>query len=217
MIMRITKIGHCCLVIEEDGVRLLTDPGAWSSGQELVEGLDAILITHEHGDHLHIESLKQVLTNNTKVRVITNTAVGNIIKKEGIDFEVVEDGETTNVSGMVIEGYGNKHATIKDFPPIDVQNTGYFIGERLYYPGDALHKIGKSVDILALPVSGPWMKIEEAITYAKEVSPKHAFPVHDGMIIEGRYTGVHAVPLKILPDAGIDFVVLGSGESIEFP
>lgn len=53
--MKITKFGHCCLLIEEKGVRLLTDPGTYSDGFEHLK-VDAVLITHEHQDHLHIES-----------------------------------------------------------------------------------------------------------------------------------------------------------------
>ncbi len=214
--MKITKIGHCCLIIEEKGVKLLTDPGAYSEGQENVTGLDGVLITHEHPDHLHMESLKAVLEKNKNARVITNNSVGKILAKEDIPFEVIEDGKSGNVNGLKIKGHGDSHAPIKDFPPIDVQNTGYFIGDMLYYPGDAFYEIGKPVDILALPVAGPWMKAEEAVEFAKSVKPKHAFPVHDGMIIEGRYTGSHMVPAAILPKEGIDFVVLTNGQSVEF-
>lgn len=62
--MRITKIGHCCLVIKTETATMLTDPGAFSSEQNTLEGIDIVLISHEHGDHLHIESLKEVRLHN---------------------------------------------------------------------------------------------------------------------------------------------------------
>ena len=43
-------------------------------------------------------------------------------------------------------------------------------------------KPGKPVEVLALPVAGPWLKISETIEYAKQVNPKICFPVHDGMM-----------------------------------
>ena len=56
--MKITKFGHCCLLIEENGVRILTDPGTYSTQQSEVKNIDFVLITHEHADHFHIDSLK---------------------------------------------------------------------------------------------------------------------------------------------------------------
>ena len=51
--MKITKIGHCCLVLEEESIKILTDPGSFTiEGQEQITDLDVVLITHEHQDHL---------------------------------------------------------------------------------------------------------------------------------------------------------------------
>src|SRR4051812_27786091 len=57
--MKIKKLGHCCLVIETKGIRIMTDPGNYSTLQADEKNIDIILITHEHTDHLHIESLKK--------------------------------------------------------------------------------------------------------------------------------------------------------------
>ena len=62
--MKITKFGHCCLSVEERGVRILVDPGNYTSGQNEAKGIHIVLITHhEHRDHLDMESLKRVLKN----------------------------------------------------------------------------------------------------------------------------------------------------------
>lgn len=52
--MKITKFGHCCLLIEENGVRILTDPGTYSTQQSEVKNIDFVLITHEHADHFQL-------------------------------------------------------------------------------------------------------------------------------------------------------------------
>jgi len=192
--MKITKLGHCCLVIEEEGLRILTDPGGYSTSQNTVRGLQVILITHEHPDHLHIESLKKVLANNPLAEVFTNAAVGKILDKEGIRFNLLSHQDKKVLGGVLIEGLGDKHAEIHpDWPR--VENTGYFIGERLFYPGDALYNPARPVEILALPVAGPWLKISEAIEYAKIVRPKTCFPVHDGFYKTKLIGAVHRLPL----------------------
>lgn len=211
--MKITKIGHCCLLIEDKGIRIITDPGSFSTAQNEEKNIDAVIITHEHGDHFHVESLKNIIANNPKVRVISNIAVSHILEKELIICEVVCHGEKTEVNGITIEGHGDVHAEIyKTITP--VENTGYMIRERLFYPGDAFYDPGIPVDILALPVAGPWMKISDAIEYAKEVNPKVTFPVHDGMYKDPvRFQYISA---RIFSEIGINFITMSDGEAKEF-
>ncbi len=62
--MKIRKLGHCCLIIEENGKRVMTDPGSYTvTEQENEKNVDLIIITHEHADHLHTDSLKNILAN----------------------------------------------------------------------------------------------------------------------------------------------------------
>jgi len=91
--MRIIKFGHCCLLIEENGVRILIDPGMFSTGQNNVMNIDLILITHSDMDHLNMDSLKTVLKNNPHAKIITNNGVGELLNKEGISFGIIEDGQ----------------------------------------------------------------------------------------------------------------------------
>ena len=212
--MKITKIGHCCLVIEENGVKLMTDPGAYSTGQEKITGLDAVLITHDHPDHIHVESLQAIIKNNPKVKIFTNQTVGKKLDELGIKYEIVDDGNNTKVKEILIEGFGKEHAPMaKDWPL--TENTGYFVAEKLFYPGDAFYIPPKKVKNLALPVAGPWMKISEAIDYAEAVKPEVCFPVHDGMFQEGRGSIAQKIPEMLLPKSGIKFIPMKAGDSIE--
>jgi L-ascorbate metabolism protein UlaG (beta-lactamase superfamily) len=211
--MKITKLGHCCLLIEEKGETLLTDPGNYSTAQDSVTGIDCILISHEHADHFHIDSLKTVLKNNPKARVITNKAVAALLDKENISYEIVGNSQSTKIGGVSIDGWGVKHAPIYKSVE-DVENTGYIIGDRLFYPGDAFTLLDRDIEILALPVAGPWMKISEALDYAFKVKPKKCFPVHDGNL--RKYGVSHRLPKNELTKAGIEFVALEEGQMIDF-
>ncbi|HLC78739.1 MAG TPA: MBL fold metallo-hydrolase [Candidatus Nanoarchaeia archaeon] len=211
--MKVTKFGHCCLLIEDEGLRILTDPGSYSTAQNDVRDIDVILITHEHVDHFHIPSLKNCLVNNPEARIITNKAVANLLDKEGIKYEIIEHDQEIEINGVLIEGFGDKHAQMyKTLTP--VQNTGYFISNRLFYPGDALYNPNRPVDILALPVAGPWVKLSESIDYAIEINPKVAFPVHEGILKNPG--SVHRIPNDILNPVGIKFIVLEEGKETEF-
>ena len=213
--MKITKLGHCALLIETKGLRILTDPGAYSTAQNEVKNIDIILITHEHPDHLHIESLKTVLANNPSAEIISNADVGAVLDKENIKYSLVSDGQNTKIKNVLIEGFGKEHVYIYKTVKA-VENTGYFIDRRFYYPGDSFHYPNKPVEILALPVAGPWMKISEAIEYAIKVNPRVCIPVHDGMFLPERGKLVHRVSASALPPLGIKFVPMVEGSVEDF-
>lgn len=214
--MNITKLGHCCLVLEHNGVKILTDPGTFTTEPvKDVRGISIILITHEHADHFHVESIEAVLKNNPTAMVVSNSAVAKLLAEKNVPCTVVGDTQSATVAGVLIEGFGKDHATIYGTMGL-VENTGYLVASAFYFPGDSFHDPKRPVDVLALPVAGPWMKISEAIDFAKQVKPRVAFGVHDGMIVPGFAGFVSTMLLNFLKDSGTEFVALGAGESREF-
>lgn len=241
--MNIKKLGHCCLLIKTKSLNILTDPGIFNANQisgaivsadantstnasadasqNELTGIDIILITHEHSDHLHVESLELVLKHNPNALVLTNSGVSKILKEKNITHEILEGSAEKFFSELHIQAFDGKHEEI--FEEIgQVQNTGYLIDGRLFYPGDSFTVPKGSdgtkltVEILALPVAGPWCKVSDAIRYALAVMPKYAFPVHDGQLVGERIGGSHAIPAKILGSARIEFVALKDGEERGF-
>lgn len=213
--MKITKIGHCCLVLEMPGAKIMTDPGSFTiEGQEKVTGIDLIVVTHEHGDHFHVPSVKVLLEKNPGVTVVANSAVGKLLEAQGIKAVIVGDGQIAEVKGIKIEGFGKDHAPIYGAMG-RVENTGYMIADKFYFPGDNFQTPnGKPVDVLALPVAAPWLKISETVDFAKAVKARTAFGVHDGMI-QPQFRGFTAQILKnFVPET--EYVALADGESREF-
>ena len=212
--MKITKYGHCCLLVEEKGVRFLTDPGTFTADAHAsLTGIDAILYTHEHGDHYHLDSLTQLLENNPDAIVLCNEGVSVLLAAEHIAHTVLTNGAHTH-KGISITGVSGDHAEIHSSIP-RIQNTGFLIAGRLWYPGDAWIDPGTTFDVLALPVAGPWMKISEAADYAIRLAPKKAFPVHD-MILHPQFAGfVPRLMGSILAPHGIAFQEMTLGEMYE--
>ena len=206
--MKITKLGHCCLLIEENGVRILTDPGIFTAGKyRELRNIDVVLFTHEHPDHYHLESLKEIVTANPKAVIICNPGVGALLSRESIVHTIVGDGESTEQKHVTVEGHGTTHGVLHPtLPP--VANTGYFIGERFWYPGDSFTDPGRRPEILALPVGGPWMKLSEAVEYALAQKPKLCFPVHDGLFNDTflSFGSVYKIPAAILEPRGVQFL-----------
>lgn len=201
--MRITKFGHCCMLVEEAGLRVLVDPGVYNEFPD-VSDIDVLLITHEHADHCHIDSVIKIVKENRSMEIITHQAVASLLESNGISATVISDGENIERKGVLIGSRGHTHAFVH--PEVQVcANTGYLVGQKLFFPGDCFHVPEDAVDVLALPVAGPWMKLSEAIDYAKAIHPRIAFPVHDGMLKDNALGSSRDFPKKILEPLGIEF------------
>jgi L-ascorbate metabolism protein UlaG (beta-lactamase superfamily) len=216
--MQITKLGHCCLLIETKGKKILTDPGMYSADAHAsLTGIDFILYTHEHADHFHLESLKELLKKNPTATIYANVSAGDLLEKEDIPYTLVEHGSDFTLGEEIdLKGFGTDHAIIHESLG-RMDNTGFLIDKRLWYPGDSFTNPDIEVEILALPVAGPWMKISGAIDYCLMLKPKIAFPVHDAIIEPNlRKSFLQRMPGMIFGKVGIEFVPLDAGETKEF-
>lgn len=212
--MIITKYGHCCLLIEINGKRVLTDPGAFSAGYENLTNIDVIVVSHEHGDHLHIPAVKILLVQNPNAEIVANSSVARLLEVEGITCTIIEGEAKAICKDVSIEAQDAKHVEIfEDFGM--VQNTAYRIGDEFFYPGDSYAIPEKYVRVLALPVAGPWLKVVEAIHYAQTLRPEIAVPVHDAVLSnEGKAVHYRLFTTK-LADSNIVFKPLIDGEPTE--
>lgn len=210
--MKITKLGHCCLLIETKGKRILTDPGSYTvETHSKLTDIDYILFTHEHQDHFHLDSLKVILQYNPYAVVYANNSVSELLNASEVKHIQINHNESLSLDTVQVLGFGEKHAQMHSSIPRS-SNIGFFIDNRLWYPGDALTDFKEKVEILALPVTGPWIKIGEAIDYALALKPKITFPVHDGQ----RLNSSHSLPARVLSAQNLEFFPMVEGEVREF-
>lgn len=179
--MRLTKFGHSCLLVEEGPARMLLDPGTLSGGFEGLEGLTAVLFTHQHADHLDAERLQGLLDRNPGVRLVSDEGSAKPLGEAGAEVETVHDGDELEVGGVGVRVAGRDHAVIHPDIPV-VPNVGYLIGGRLFHPGDAFTLPGQPIEVLAVPAGAPWLKVSEPIEYLRRVRPKVAVPVHEKVL-----------------------------------
>jgi len=215
--MKITKLGHSCLIIEIKEINILIDPGSWTIEQhQKIKDIDIILITHKHADHLHLESFKEIIKNNPEAAIYTNSDVGEVLSGQGISFKVLEGIASAEAKGIKLEAFDCEHEEIYS-PVVPLpKNTGYFIDEKFFYPGDSLTEPNRDIEIMGLPIAGPFMTLAQGIDYAKKVKPKKCFPMHDGMIKEESLIIYYKITQKALEKDEIEFVPIEIGNAVEF-
>ena len=180
--MRITKYGHSCLHIVDEQASILVDPGVFSGPFETITGLTAVLITHQHPDHVDADRLRRVLTANPTAELLADPDTVAVLAQRRIEAAPVRSGMRLDL-GTPVDVWVVDHAIVYgDLPGIT--NACYLVGDRLFLPGDSFTLPGRDVDILALPVSAPWMAVKEAIDYLHEVAPAVAVPIHEKMLVD---------------------------------
>jgi len=207
--MRVVKYSHSCVRLEGDGV-LVIDPGGFSEPVAL-DGVDAVLITHEHPDHLDLDALTEKLAGRPEVRIFTHAEVLPKLGDLASVTTTVDTGDEFTAAGFGIRAYGGRHAVIHpDLPP--VANLGYLVDGSVYHPGDSFDvPADATVDTLFVPVSAPWLKAAESIEFVRAVKPRRAFALHDSLLNDA---GLGLADTLMTRLSGAEYRRLGTGESI---
>ncbi|AGL21003.1 MBL fold metallo-hydrolase [Actinoplanes sp. N902-109] len=180
--MRVTKYTHACLRLEGDGV-LVVDPGAFSERAALT-GADAVLITHEHLDHLDLEALADAVAQRPQLTIHAHAEVLPKLAAFTDVVRAVEPGTQFTAAGFQIGAYGGQHAIIHPELP-QIANLGFLVSDgtqSVYTPGDSFVAPGQPVDTLFVPLNAPWMKLSEAIDFVRAVAPTRAYALHDSLL-----------------------------------
>jgi L-ascorbate metabolism protein UlaG (beta-lactamase superfamily) len=198
---RLTYIGHSTALVEEGGVRLLTDPLLRSIGHvrrrvpppQLAQlaDLDAILISHAHVDHLHVGSLRRLRHRGP---IIAPRGCARLLARAGTAVVEMEPGDRVGIGDVKIEAVhadhdGRRHPFARPTPAL-----GYLITAptRIYFAGDTdlfdgMAALAGRVDVALLPIDG-WgprlpaghMKPASAARAVELIRPRVAVPIHWG-------------------------------------
>ncbi len=179
MLENVECLGHATVKIKNDLV-IYIDPYKISTNEKA----DIILITHDHFDHLSLEDIKKIQTEETVI-VIPSTVVEGV----GGKIKEINPGDLISVKGIEIKAVPS-YNTKKKFHPKKKKYVGYIVmvnNVSYYHSGDT-DRIPEmkdlNVDVAFLPVGGTYtMNAKEAAEAVKDIKPKVAVPLHYGSVV----------------------------------
>lgn len=244
---RLTWVGHSTVRIELDGVVLLTDPllrmrvthlrRLANLAPQAHAGIDAVLISHAHYDHLDVPSLRAI---GKQVTMVVPRGVGKFLTRRGFHKVVeLDEGETADINGVVVRAVFAEHSSLRVATIAGTPALGYIAegSQRIYFAGDTdlfpgMAHLAGDLDVALMPIAG-WGKStgpghlgpREAAEALAILQPRVGIPIHWGtyapmttrrpspssMLRPAEDFGRHVADLA----PGVDTRRLEVGESIE--
>ena len=237
----VTYVGHATVVIDLDGVRLITDPVLRPRVLHLrrvgaippaaLRGLDAVLLSHAHWDHLDLPSLERL---GKELPVVCPQGLSGLLRRKRFaHVTTLEEGEEVRIGALAVRAVHAEHDGSRG--PLGASGELGFViagSQTVYFAGDTdlfddLAAMGP-VDVALVPVAGWGSKVgpghldpERAAEAVRRLQPRIAVPIHWGTLAPvGRVPDVDSphefarLVAKLAPDVGVRIVEPGA--ALEF-
>jgi L-ascorbate metabolism protein UlaG (beta-lactamase superfamily) len=236
-VAQVAYVGHATVLIDMDGVRLLTDPvlrprvmhlrRVGSVSADLLRGLDAVLLSHAHWDHLDLPSLERL---GKELPIVCPKGVRGLLRRKRFTHVTTLDvGENVTIGGLTVTGVHAEHdggrgplgASGELGFTIRGSSSVYFAGDTDLF--DGLAELGP-VDVALIPVAGWGSKVgpghldpERAAEAVRLLQPKTAVPIHWGTFAPiGRAPDTESPHEFARLAADIDVRILEPGAKLDF-
>jgi L-ascorbate metabolism protein UlaG (beta-lactamase superfamily) len=175
--------GHSCVSVEGAGHVVVLDPGVWSETAEVLSRATAILVTHDHADHLDHSAVVTALDAVPGLSVWGPSSVIAVLSGAGAPaarLNEVAAGDDVDANGVQVRAVGGAHAVVHADLPV-AANLGYVLAG-VYHPGDSVLPPGEPVEVLLTPVAGPWLRLADAVDLVRAARPEVVVPIHDAVL-----------------------------------
>lgn len=223
--MRLTWFGHSTVLVELDGVRMLTDPvlrqrvlhlrrRAAVDPEELGR-VDAVVVSHGHWDHFDVGSLSLL---GRSARAVVPRGLGGVLRRRGWpDVVEVDEGELVPIGELSVRATPARHGDARRLFASRSKALGYLIAgsRRVYFAGDTDLFSGMAelapVDVALLPVWGWGPRLpaghldpRRAAEALRLVRPRVAVPIHWGTFTPWRAQASDRRPVEAFAGAAAD-------------
>ena len=204
----IRRLTDSCLLVSTDQDATMFDPGFHTFLEGDVD-LDSIgevtrvLITHEHGDHVHPDFVRWLRGRRRDLVVYSNQEVADLLGREGIEVS------TEVPTGVSIEDVLHEMVPTGARPP----NRSFTVDGLLTHPGDSREPT-VTAPILALPLIAPWGSVTGGVEFARRLGPERVIMIHDFYLSDGGRSRIRQMAKAALADDGIEVLDLDWGQSL---
>lgn len=211
--MRLTKFTHACVRLDDGDRTLVLDPGSFSEVDEALDGADAVVITHEHADHIDADKVRAALQRDPRLRLYAPSSVASTLEQFGEQVVTVEAGQSHEIAGFDVQTFGGQHALIHPTIPV-IANVGVLVNGIVYHPGDSFIVPPVDVPVLLAPMHAPWSKTAEVIDFVVGVRAARVTGIHDSLLVPPALQMVEGLVGNVGGRHGSEFVHLSARETL---
>ncbi len=219
---RVVWLGHATVVIDLDGTKLLTDPvlrpriahlrRSWAADPHALRGVDAVLVSHVHFDHLDLPSLEKL---ERSVPVVVPRGAGGLLRRRRFEHVLeVAAGEELRIGAVTVVATEAEHDADRGPLGTKAPSLGYLVrGSRsVYFAGDTdlfggMAEICPGLDLALLPIAGWGPKTgpghldpRRAAEALRLLRPQTCVPVHWGTYHPLNWNAARRVAMELAPE-----------------
>jgi L-ascorbate metabolism protein UlaG (beta-lactamase superfamily) len=206
--MKITKLVHSCLLVEEDGKKILVDPGVYSWQDEKVKQTDfsdisTVIVTHNHPDHLNEDFARAVAQASPNATWYGTQETADTLEEWGIKGLLSSKDKD-------IKFIQSEHADLSPWFDKQSEHTSYVIFGDMLVSGDCQTLTSAyGARIIAGAINGgPWGAVVGFSKMIESMSdrPKVVVPLHDWHWNEGARNGIYARLPEVMGKFDVEFI-----------
>ena len=209
--MRITKLGHSCVLVETEDRVAIYDPGVWSEAFEIdsIDRVDRIIITHSHPDHFDVTKIKQLVDKFPDAHLVCNADIRDLAEQAGLEVTIREETECS-------VAFDSPHEKLP-VPGADAPTENGYHFQNLFTSPDDSHSFNETKKVLAMPFIAPWGKTGDAVDKVLELKPEYVLPIHDWHYTEEARAWLDGLLANALDGSGIKLIPSEPGIQHEIP